>query len=117
LNGVFYCKPHFKQLFALKGNYSDGFRASSAVIHTFFDSRLSDMEAPVSNPEKNQLTKLNSNLNPKSLPRNLQLDLRNLLLSPIRTPLPIQSSTPPRVLKNLRRSRVRFTHWLVLRIR
>ncbi|KAH6563593.1 hypothetical protein BASA50_001630 [Batrachochytrium salamandrivorans] len=28
LNGVFYCKPHFKQLFALKGNYSDGFKAS-----------------------------------------------------------------------------------------
>lgn len=29
LNGGFYCKPHFKQLFALKGNYSDGFKASS----------------------------------------------------------------------------------------
>ncbi|KAJ3214874.1 LIM domain and actin-binding protein 1 [Clydaea vesicula] len=26
LNGVMYCKPHFKQLFALKGNYSDGFK-------------------------------------------------------------------------------------------
>jgi len=25
MNGVFYCKPHFKQLFATKGNYSDGF--------------------------------------------------------------------------------------------
>jgi uncharacterized CHY-type Zn-finger protein len=35
LNGVFYCKPHFKQLFALKGNYSDGFRASSAVNLSF----------------------------------------------------------------------------------
>ncbi|KAJ3077500.1 Xin actin-binding repeat-containing protein 2, partial [Quaeritorhiza haematococci] len=31
LNGLFYCKPHFKQLFALKGNYSDGFKASSAT--------------------------------------------------------------------------------------
>ncbi|KAJ3277299.1 LIM domain and actin-binding protein 1 [Borealophlyctis nickersoniae] len=31
LNGVFYCKPHFKQLFALKGNYSDGFKASEAA--------------------------------------------------------------------------------------
>ncbi|TPX38518.1 hypothetical protein SeMB42_g06688 [Synchytrium endobioticum] len=28
LNGVFYCKPHFKQLFAIKGNYTDGFKAS-----------------------------------------------------------------------------------------
>lgn len=28
LNGGFYCKPHFKQLFALKGNYSDGFKVS-----------------------------------------------------------------------------------------
>jgi len=25
MNGVFYCKPHFKQLFASKGNYSEGF--------------------------------------------------------------------------------------------
>jgi len=25
LNGKYYCKPHFKQLFATKGNYSDGF--------------------------------------------------------------------------------------------
>jgi len=31
LNNVFYCKPHFKQLFALKGNYSDGFKASEAA--------------------------------------------------------------------------------------
>jgi hypothetical protein len=25
LNGKYYCKPHFKQLFAEKGNYSEGF--------------------------------------------------------------------------------------------
>merc|ERR1712232_1025931 len=25
LNGKYYCKPHFKQLFQQKGNYSDGF--------------------------------------------------------------------------------------------
>ena len=25
LNGVYYCKPHFKTLFKLKGNYSEGF--------------------------------------------------------------------------------------------
>jgi len=25
LKGVYYCKPHFKQLFALKGNYDEGF--------------------------------------------------------------------------------------------
>ena len=31
LNGGFYCKPHFKQLFALKGNYSDGFKASESI--------------------------------------------------------------------------------------
>ncbi|OAJ42807.1 hypothetical protein BDEG_26218 [Batrachochytrium dendrobatidis JEL423] len=28
---MFYCKPHFKQLFALKGNYSDGFKASEGT--------------------------------------------------------------------------------------
>lgn len=28
LNGVFYCKPHFKQLFAVKGNYTDGFQTA-----------------------------------------------------------------------------------------
>jgi hypothetical protein len=26
LDGKFYCKPHFKQLFSLKGNYTDGFK-------------------------------------------------------------------------------------------
>ncbi|EGG20506.1 LIM-type zinc finger-containing protein [Cavenderia fasciculata] len=25
MNGIFYCKPHFKQLFATKGNYDEGF--------------------------------------------------------------------------------------------
>ena len=25
LSGKYYCKPHFKQLFQLKGNYSEGF--------------------------------------------------------------------------------------------
>jgi len=25
LDGKYYCKPHFKQLFAVKGNYNDGF--------------------------------------------------------------------------------------------
>lgn len=32
LEGKFYCKPHFKQLFALKGNYSDGFNNKSSAI-------------------------------------------------------------------------------------
>jgi hypothetical protein len=26
ISGRYYCKPHFKQLFALKGNYTEGFR-------------------------------------------------------------------------------------------
>ena len=25
MQGVMYCKPHFKQLFAAKGNYDEGF--------------------------------------------------------------------------------------------
>ncbi len=25
MQGIFYCKPHFKQLFATKGNYDEGF--------------------------------------------------------------------------------------------
>jgi uncharacterized CHY-type Zn-finger protein len=29
LEGRFYCKPHFKQLFAVKGNYTEGFLASN----------------------------------------------------------------------------------------
>jgi hypothetical protein len=32
LDGKFYCKPHFKQLFALKGNYNDGFAQSPVSI-------------------------------------------------------------------------------------
>ncbi|KAL2911512.1 hypothetical protein HK105_209043 [Polyrhizophydium stewartii] len=28
IDGTFFCKPHFKQLFALKGNYTDGFRTN-----------------------------------------------------------------------------------------
>lgn len=27
INGAYYCKPHFKQLFASKGNYDEGFGA------------------------------------------------------------------------------------------
>ena len=34
LNGKIYCKPHFKQLFKLKGNYSEGNSASmGAEMH------------------------------------------------------------------------------------
>ncbi|KAJ3050005.1 LIM domain-containing protein 2 [Rhizophlyctis rosea] len=50
LNGVFYCKPHFKQLFALKGNYSDGFKASEAAA-----SGSSDDQQPVAPPSPAQL--------------------------------------------------------------
>ncbi len=32
LEGKIFCKPHFKQLFALKGNYSEGF---GGVPHKF----------------------------------------------------------------------------------
>jgi hypothetical protein len=32
LSGAFYCKPHFKQLFALKGNYSDGFKGGDSDV-------------------------------------------------------------------------------------
>ncbi|KAN0038176.1 hypothetical protein ACTA71_000348 [Dictyostelium dimigraforme] len=31
LNGVFYCKPHFKQLFATKGNYDESFGNNKAT--------------------------------------------------------------------------------------
>lgn len=40
LNGGFYCKPHFKQLFALKGNYSDGFKTSGDNLKKSNDSNL-----------------------------------------------------------------------------
>jgi len=31
LDGRLYCKPHFKQLFALKGNYNEGFGKEKLV--------------------------------------------------------------------------------------
>jgi len=31
MNGTYYCKPHFKQLFALKGNYNEGFGQKKLV--------------------------------------------------------------------------------------
>jgi hypothetical protein len=30
--GVYFCKPHFKQLFALKGNYSEGFGKNKLIV-------------------------------------------------------------------------------------
>lgn len=35
LNGVYYCKPHFKQLFAAKGNYSTGMQRTVRDLFIF----------------------------------------------------------------------------------
>jgi len=52
LNGTFYCKPHFKQLFALKGNYTDGFVASAQSSPTPNNSNESDRQES-SSPARN----------------------------------------------------------------
>ncbi|KND02152.1 uncharacterized protein SPPG_02646 [Spizellomyces punctatus DAOM BR117] len=49
LNGIFYCKPHFKQLFALKGNYSDGFKASEAAAQKIDDQQDTPKSSSPSN--------------------------------------------------------------------
>jgi hypothetical protein len=48
LNGVFYCKPHFKQLFAMKGNYTDGFKASEERTNS--NALLSESPSPITTP-------------------------------------------------------------------
>ncbi|TPX70050.1 hypothetical protein SpCBS45565_g02003 [Spizellomyces sp. 'palustris'] len=49
LNGIFYCKPHFKQLFTLKGNYSDGFKASEAAAQKIDDKQDTPKSSSPSN--------------------------------------------------------------------
>jgi chromosome segregation ATPase len=44
-----YCKPHFKQLFAVKGNYTDGFQNAEAKSNTVTSPRsVSDAEGVTS---------------------------------------------------------------------
>jgi len=43
LNNEFYCKPHFKQLFASKGNYSEGFGMMKPQ-HEFESRKKNDNE-------------------------------------------------------------------------
>jgi len=45
MDGIFYCKPHFKQLFASKGNYSEGF-GKLKPQHEFEASKGITHEAP-----------------------------------------------------------------------
>eukprot|EP00899_Mesostigma_viride_P017886 jgi/Mesvir1/26099/Mv06818-RA.1 len=45
LEGKIYCKPHFKQLFALKGNYSDSFSGSSTPSHSAHGSAAASPKA------------------------------------------------------------------------
>jgi len=45
MDGIFYCKPHFKQLFASKGNYSEGF-GKLKPQHEFEASKGITREAP-----------------------------------------------------------------------
>lgn len=47
LKGKLYCKPHFKQLFQLKGNYDEGFggefpcRPQQVSLHLLHESTIS----------------------------------------------------------------------------
>jgi len=50
LQGKFYCKPHFKQLFALKGNYNEGF-GSPKLTHKWAEEHSSgNLTSPKSEP-------------------------------------------------------------------
>jgi hypothetical protein len=51
LNGVFYCKPHFKQLFAVKGNYSDGFQAAEQKLAEMTGKSESPLKTSGSNAD------------------------------------------------------------------
>jgi hypothetical protein len=42
IDSKFYCKPHFKQLFKLKGNYSEGFGAAKPTAKWDATSPTSD---------------------------------------------------------------------------
>ena len=42
VSGKFFCKPHFKQLFALKGNYTDGFSDSNPTSPVSTTSETGD---------------------------------------------------------------------------
>lgn len=47
LSGVYYCKPHFKTLFKLKGNYSEGFgmeKPTAKWTNTSSPSVVNDVE-------------------------------------------------------------------------
>ncbi|PRP88078.1 hypothetical protein PROFUN_04169 [Planoprotostelium fungivorum] len=50
MDGVFYCKPHFKQLFASKGNYSEGF-GKLKPQHEFEASKGIVRETPAEQPK------------------------------------------------------------------
>ncbi|KAJ3301561.1 LIM domain-containing protein 2 [Kappamyces sp. JEL0829] len=54
LNGVFYCKPHFKQLFAVKGNYTDGFQAAEAKMETLRSGAAEESKQDGPSPTKSQ---------------------------------------------------------------
>eukprot|EP01095_Lingulamoeba_sp_RSL-Kostka_P007476 TRINITY_DN238_c0_g1_i1.p1 TRINITY_DN238_c0_g1~~TRINITY_DN238_c0_g1_i1.p1 ORF type:complete len:275 (-),score=97.93 TRINITY_DN238_c0_g1_i1:108-932(-) len=58
LEGKYYCKPHFKQLFALKGNYSEGFGEK-------LPTEKWDQKSPSSSP---QVIKKNNDPEPGSQP-------------------------------------------------
>lgn len=78
LNGVFYCKPHFKQLFAVKGNYTDGFKAAEAKME---DLRSNSTE----NGSMTDLTKASSPLKKTMSKDNLtKSPSRENLASPAR---------------------------------
>jgi len=43
LQGKTYCKPHFKQLFALKGNYNEGF-GEKKLTHLWKEKQVTQVE-------------------------------------------------------------------------
>jgi hypothetical protein len=81
LNGTFYCKPHFKQLFALKGNYSDGFKAGDGtgdVKSTSFTPSYGkiDFSSPQATPVKSPATATPIKVE-KVITENIQVDKVN----------------------------------------
>lgn len=50
VEGATYCKPHFKELFKLKGNYTEGFRDASATATPTDEAETSTTPPPSTSP-------------------------------------------------------------------
>jgi len=86
MDNIFYCKPHFKQLFAEKGNYSEGFgKLKPQQMHELKQTGASPSEgekpvqASSSSINSAQLKKTTSTKSLEKTEEVAQVDFRNVL--------------------------------------